>query len=131
MELDINVGMIIFLMFAAFVAGFIDAIAGGGGMITIPALLFVGIPPLQALGTNKFQSCFGSFGASFHFYMKGYIRLREHLPFVIVVFISSLLGTLCVQVFEADFLRKCIPFLLIIFAFYFAFVRASHGTLAS
>ena len=61
MELDINVGMIIFLMFAAFVAGFIDAIAGGGGMITIPALLFVGIPPLQALGTNKFQSCFGSF----------------------------------------------------------------------
>ena len=121
MELDIKVGMIIFLMFAAFVAGFIDAIAGGGGMITIPALLFVGIPPLQALGTNKFQSCFGSFGASFHFYMKGYIRLREHLPFVIVVFISSLLGTLCVQVFEADFLRKCIPFLLIIFAFYFLF----------
>lgn len=118
-ELDISVVM--FLVVAAFVAGFIDSIAGGGGMITIPALLAVGIPPLQALGTNKLQSCFGSFSASFHFYQKGYLKIKENLPFIAVVFMFAVIGTLSVQVFSADFLNKCIPFLLIIFAFYFLF----------
>ncbi len=104
---------------ALILAAFIDSIAGGGGMITIPALLLAGIPPLEALGTNKFQSCFGSFGATFHFYKRGHIHLKKHIPFVLVVFCASMLGSVSVQMFEADFLRKCIPFLLIIFAFYF------------
>ena len=121
MELDISIWTICALVVAAFVAGCVDAIAGGGGMITIPALLMAGIPPLEALGTNKFQSSFGSFGASVHFYRKGHIELKKHLPFVIVVFCASMLGSLCVQSFESDFLRKCIPFLLMIFALYFLF----------
>ncbi|TLD97762.1 hypothetical protein LS71_003245 [Helicobacter jaachi] len=133
---DIGAGAMVFLACAAFVAGFIDSIAGGGGMITIPALLFVGIPPLHALGTNKLQSTFGSFSASVTFYKRGYITLRAHLPYVIVVFASSILGTLCVQAFSADFLRKGIPFLLIIFACYFLFSpkvseRASHALIGS
>lgn len=121
MDFDVSVGMAVFLVVAAFVAGFVDSIAGGGGMITIPALLFVGIPPLQALGTNKFQSCFGSFSASFHFYRKGYVNLGEHWSFVLVAFGGSMCGTLAVQVLQADFLKKFIPFLLMIFALYFLF----------
>ncbi|WP_110581462.1 TSUP family transporter [Helicobacter cinaedi] len=119
--IEISVGLVVFLIACAFVAGFVDSIAGGGGMITIPALLFAGIPPLQALGTNKFQSCFGSFGASLHFYKRGHIDLKGSVGFVCVVFLSSILGSVCVELFESDFLRKCIPFLLIIFAFYFLF----------
>ena len=65
---DISLWTLGALILAAFIAGFIDSIAGGGGMITIPALLLAGIPPLEALGTNKFQSCFGSFClSSLHF----------------------------------------------------------------
>ena len=121
MELDISLYALGALVLVAFVAGCIDAIAGGGGMITIPALLMAGIPPLEALGTNKLQSSFGSFGASVHFYKRGHIELKKYFPFVIVVFCASMLGSLCVQSFEVDFLRKCIPFLLILFAFYFLF----------
>lgn len=51
-------GQLLLLLFlVAVVAGFIDAIAGGGGLITIPALLATGIPPVVALGTNKIQTC--------------------------------------------------------------------------
>lgn len=121
MEFDVSLGMLVGLAIVAFVAGFIDAIAGGGGMITIPALLFTGIPPLLALGTNKFQSCFGSFSASFHFYRKGYVKLKEHWIFVLLAFLGAMCGTLSVQVIHADSLRKIIPFLLIAFALYFLF----------
>ena len=53
---------------AALAAGFIDAVAGGGGMLTVPALLTAGLPPHFALGTNKLAASFGSFTASFTYY---------------------------------------------------------------
>ncbi|MFA6437829.1 MAG: TSUP family transporter [Bacteriovoracaceae bacterium] len=55
--------MYIFLFVAALFAGLIDAIAGGGGMIALPALLSVGVPPQAALGTNKFQSMFNVYSS--------------------------------------------------------------------
>ena len=68
MEFGLDILAILFVV--AFVAGFIDAIAGGGGLITIPALLMTGIPPAVALGTNKLQACGGSFSASLYFLRK-------------------------------------------------------------
>ena len=53
------------LVFAAFVAGIVDSIAGGGGLITVPALLLAGVPPLQALATNKVQGSFGAATAAY------------------------------------------------------------------
>lgn len=50
------------------VAGFIDAVVGGGGLLSIPALLTLGIPPHTALGTNKFAASFGSSMAAWTFY---------------------------------------------------------------
>lgn len=120
-SIDLSAGAVLFLFVAALVAGFIDSIAGGGGMITIPALYATGIPPHIALGTNKLQACFGSFSAALHFYQKGLLKIRENLFFIFCVFIFALFGTIAIQFFSADFLAKCIPFLLIIFAFYFAF----------
>ena len=61
-------------------AGFVDAIAGGGGMITIPAMLIAGIPPLETLGTNKLQSLFGSGSATLAYARAGHVRLAEQLP---------------------------------------------------
>ena len=68
MEFGLDILAILFVV--AFVAGFIDAIAGGGGLITIPALLMTGIPPAVALGTNKLQACGGSFPPVFIFCAK-------------------------------------------------------------
>lgn len=121
MEFDINISTLLILGAVALVAGFVDSIAGGGGMITIPALYLAGIPPHEALGTNKFQAVFGSFSAALYFLRKGHLDLKKCALFVGFAFIFSLGGTLAVQVASADFLRKAIPFLLIFFALYFLF----------
>lgn len=119
--MEIGGDIIAILVLVAFVAGFVDSIAGGGGIITIPALLLAGIPPHIALGTNKLQSTFGSLSAALHFYKKGHLKIKENLPFMACTFICSFIGTLLVQVFDSNKLSKFIPFLLIIFAIYFLF----------
>src|SRR3989338_1602239 len=62
-ELSVDLSTLAILALVAFIAGFIDAIAGGGGLLTIPALLTAGLPPHLALGTNKLSSTFGSAAA--------------------------------------------------------------------
>ncbi len=69
-ELAIDPSTLIILAVVAFLAGFIDAIAGGGGLLTIPALLTAGVPPHLALGTNKLSSTFGAATASYTFYRR-------------------------------------------------------------
>ena len=116
---NLDVYIIALLFFAALAAGFVDSIAGGGGMITIPALLLSGVSPLQALATNKLQSTFGSFSATLHFYKKGFINLKFSLPFAIIAFVFSAIGTISVQFIQVDSLSKILPFLILIFGFYF------------
>ncbi|PAV00291.1 TSUP family transporter [Helicobacter sp. TUL] len=118
---NLDIYMLLLLFFAAFVAGFVDSIAGGGGMITIPALLLAGISPLQALATNKLQSSFGSFSATLQFYKKGYINIKSKIPFAATAFCFAAIGTTAVQFLQADFLSKILPFLILIFGLYFLF----------
>lgn len=117
MELELTTLML--LMLAALAAGFIDSIAGGGGLITLPALLATGMPPAQALGTNKLQSCFGSFTATLYFWRQGLINVRELWPHIVCTFVGSAVGTLLVQHLDPSFLSKLLPFLLIGFSLYF------------
>ena len=87
MELGIDILAMLFA--AAFIAAFIDAIAGGGGLITIPALLMTGMPPAMALGTNKLQAFGGALSASIYFLRKRAVNLSEFSFILLVVFISS------------------------------------------
>ena len=64
----------------AVLTGFIDAIAGGGGLIMLPALLFAGVPPLNALATNKLQSMFGTATALLQFRPRRPGRLAPEYP---------------------------------------------------
>lgn len=121
MEFDLNLTMILILSAVALVAGFVDSIAGGGGMITLPALMFAGIPPHEVLGTNKFQGVFGTLSATWHFYKNGHLDLRKCALFAGFAFVFALGGVVAVQIINADILRKAIPFLLIFFALYFLF----------
>jgi uncharacterized protein len=102
-------------------AGFVDSIAGGGGLITIPALLAAGLPTTSALATNKLQGTFGSFSASLNFIRKGYVSLGELWLAIAFTFVGAAVGTILVQSLDPGFLRGAIPFLLIASAAYFAF----------
>ena len=97
----------------AFVTGFIDAIAGGGGLIMMPALLMTGVPPLFALGTNKLQSMFGTAVAMGNYGAKGLIEWRRNLPTAVLVFAGAAVGALAVQQVDARWLALIIPLLLL------------------
>ncbi len=107
------------LMLAGLTAGFVDSIAGGGGLITIPVLLGLGLPPQEALGTNKLQATFGSGSATWHYAEAGTVRLSECGRGFLLAFLGSIAGALAVQHVHPDFLRKAIPVLLISVAVYF------------
>lgn len=111
--------LVAFLMAAAFVAGFIDAVAGGGGLITLPALLASGVPPLAALATNKLQSSFGTATAFFTFARAGHVDLRRFAVPTAASFGGAALGAVTVQRIDPSFLAGFIPLLLIAMAIYF------------
>ncbi|MEC6897340.1 TSUP family transporter [Photobacterium piscicola] len=119
MELGIDVLVILFCV--ALAAGFIDAIAGGGGMLTVPALLSVGIPPAQALATNKLQSSFGSFSASWYFVRNGLVNLKQMRLAIGCTFAGSAAGAVLVQYIDASVLTSLIPILLVCISLYFLF----------
>lgn len=95
------------------IAGFIDAIAGGGGIITIPVLLASGMPPHIALATNKLQGTFGSGMASINFIRKGFITWSEVMIGVMYTFIGAALGTYAILLMDASILAKVIPAMLV------------------
>ncbi|TCU12950.1 hypothetical protein EV132_114151 [Rhizobium sullae] len=113
--------LLLLLCLAGFFAGFVDAIAGGGGLITVPVMLIAGIPPLQALGTNKVQSVFGAASATIAYARKGHVNLREQLPMAMMAAMGGALGAALATIVPGDVLRAIMPVLLIAIALYFAF----------
>ncbi|MER9352941.1 TSUP family transporter [Mesorhizobium sp. M0514] len=118
--LDLATHTVIMLAFAAFAAGFVDSIAGGGGLITIPALLLAGFPPVAALGTNKLQGIFGTASATIHYARNGHVDLRRQLPSALLALTGSAVGALLAAFVPGDLLRALLPLLLIAIAIYFA-----------
>lgn len=110
------------LFLVALVAGAIDAIAGGGGLLCLPALLWSGLSPAQSLATNKMQCSAGSFSAAWHFHRAGAISLRAMAPAVIAVLVAAFAGALLAQKIDADLLRRLLPILLMLIAAYFLFM---------
>lgn len=103
---------------AGFFAGFVDSIAGGGGMITVPALLVAGLPPHLALGTNKLQSCFGSLTSTIRYSQKNLINWKAGIYGVFFTGFGAFLGTKLVSQMDSEILLKLIPFLLMILFVY-------------
>lgn len=118
--IDLAFHVLLLLFLAAFIAGFIDSIAGGGGMITIPAMLLAGLPPLQTLGTNKLQGLFGSGSATLAYARAGHVNLRQQLPMAALSTIGAALGAVLATVLPGDVLKAVLPFLLLGIALYFA-----------
>ncbi|RJF80465.1 hypothetical protein D3874_25360 [Oleomonas cavernae] len=106
------------LFLVAIFAGCIDTIAGGGGLITVPTLLAVGLPPAAALATNKLQGSFGTLTASVAFIRRGEIDLGAFWPFILATLVGAALGTVGVRMIDASALAELIPVLLIGVALY-------------
>lgn len=111
------------LVMAAALAGFIDAIAGGGGLITVPALLLAGLPPAEALATNKLQGSFGSGSAMLAYAQAGQVRLREQGGMAAVSFLASAAGSAVALAVPADALRAALPVVLAGVALFFLLKR--------
>ncbi|ARC37053.1 hypothetical protein A6J80_12300 [Paracoccus yeei] len=117
---ELSLDLVLMLVAAAFAAGFVDAIAGGGGLITVPALMLAGIPPAQALATNKVQGAFGAATAAISYARRGLVDLRAQKGAAAVAFAGGLAGALCVAAIPTDLLRYLLPVLLIAIAVFFA-----------
>lgn len=110
--------VILLLALTGFASGFINAIAGGGGLIALPILLWMGVPPLNALATNKFQCVFGTLSSSYNYFRKGHLNVRPLLPALAFVIIGSTIGTIGVQQLSNNTLEQLLPYFLIGIALY-------------
>lgn len=123
MALHLSWLIIIFLFSSALFAGLIDTIAGGGGLITIPALLVAGIPPVSVLATNKLQASFGSGTASFKLMRYSHTPFKEIAIGSLFCLIGASLGTLSAMRLDNDILQKLLPVLLGILFIYTIFSK--------
>ena len=105
----------------ALVAGFVDSIAGGGGLLVMPALLWSGVSPLAALATNKLQSVFGTGIALRNYARSGLVDWRENLPTMLLAFAGAVAGVFAVRQIRTDTLELIIPLLLVGSALYVLF----------
>ncbi|CAN5120228.1 TSUP family transporter [soil metagenome] len=114
-----------FLLIAAFTAGFVDAIVGGGGLIQLPAmfLAFPSLPTAVVFGSNKFASFSGTSVATIRFLGSRPVKWQAVLPAIITALIFSTIGAHLVSLFDKNILKPFILVLLILVAFYTFFKK--------
>lgn len=107
-------------------AGTVDAIAGGGGLISVPVLMAFGLPAHEVLGTNKLQSSIGTFMATLNYFRHGFISLFVIRGGLITVFLGAAAGALLAQALSAAILEKLIIFFLVTI-FIYSVCRPAFG----
>lgn len=117
---DVKLNLMLALFGVAVLAGFIDAIAGGGGLLTLPALFIAGIHPVAAIATNKFQAASATVSATSAFAKKGMIDWKYVLPMMVMAALGSFVGALSISFLPKSVLEACVPIMLILVALYFA-----------
>lgn len=122
-------GLLIVCSFV-FVAGYIDAIAGGGGFISLPAYLIAGVPTHVALATNKLSSSMGTFVATLHYVRSGFVDLRLALPAVAFACLGSCVGSSVVLLVSDAILRVAFLVILPITAIYVLRSKSIEATAA-
>ena len=117
---EIATHLALVLIAVAFLAGFIDSIAGGGGLLSVPALLLAGVPPVNALATNKLQGMAGAGTALANYVHAGQVSPRAQLPMAAVSLAAGALGSLAASHLAPEVLRLVMPPILIAIALFFA-----------
>lgn len=103
--MDIDISMLIILILFGFIGAFIDSVVGGGGLITLPALLFTGLTPAAAVATNKLAGTIGSLTSTIVFYRSGKIDLKSVYKLFPLSFFASMLGAWTVHLVDPMILK--------------------------
>ncbi|WP_366248789.1 TSUP family transporter [Terribacillus aidingensis] len=128
MHLELDTILLIILF--GFLAAFIDSVVGGGGLITIPALLFAGLNPAAAVATNKLAGTLGSFTSTLMFYRSGNLDLKSVMKFFPLSFIGSMLGAWTVHVIDPALFKPLMLIMLIAVAIY-TIIKKDWGSVST
>lgn len=116
---NFSLEILTFLFIVGIIAGFLDTLVGGGGLLAVPALLLSGIPPIYVLGTNKFQGSMGTGIATFLLFRKKKLDWQTVKQLMLSAFIGSVIGGIIVQFVDTKVLSFVIPLVLVVIAVYF------------
>jgi uncharacterized membrane protein YfcA len=108
-----------FLFAIGLLAGFLDTLAGGGGLLSIPALMMSGVSPIYALGTNKLQASVGIGTATLLLFRKKKFSWQEIKTLALASFAGSVIGAIIVQFINTEVLSFVVPIVLGFIALYF------------
>ncbi len=122
-ELTLDLTTMLLLGSVALLAGFIDAIAGGGGMLVMPTLLGIGMPPHLVIGTNKLVGAFGACGASLIFIRKGLFQPALWWAMSFGAFIGAGVGAALIYLMSAGVLKQLLPLAIVLAAAYLIWPR--------
>lgn len=118
MGFELDPQLLVILIGFGFLAAFIDSVVGGGGLISLPALMFAGLSPSAAVATNKLASSMGALTSTIAFYRSGKLDLKSVLKFVPIVFIFSIMGAWIVHLLDPNLLKPLMLIMLAIVAVY-------------
>ena len=121
--MEVTLSMYFIVLPLVFLAAFIDAIGGGGGLISLPAYYLAGLPPHLAAGTNKMSACFGSFTATLTFLKKGKMLILPSLCAILGALPGAYIGTEIVKHMNPDTVRLIMFILLPIVALFMVLRR--------
>ena len=112
-------------------AGFVDAIAGGGGLISLPAYLIAGLPVHSCLGTNKLSSCMGTAVATWRYHKEGFIKLKQALPCAVLALTGSSAGASLAMLIPDGVFRVAMLVIIPVTAFYLMRTHSLNASIES
>ena len=116
--MEVNLIQYLIVCPLVFIAGFIDAIGGGGGLISLPAYIIAGLPIHNAISTNKMSACMGTATATYKYARDGFINIRYAFGAVITALIGSTIGANIALRIDDGFFRILMLIILPVTAFY-------------
>ncbi|WLV24612.1 TSUP family transporter [Aciduricibacillus chroicocephali] len=130
MHLDIEPSVLIIIILFGFMAAFIDSIVGGGGLISLPALLFAGLNPVAAVATNKLASTMGALTSTYMFYRSGKLDMKPIYKLFPLAFFGSILGSWTVHLMNPEVLKPLMLVMLAAVAVY-TFFKKDWGSIST
>lgn len=121
--MHLSIWALVFLWFFVFLAGFVDSAAGGGGLISLPAYLFVGLPPHTAIGCNKFSSACGTTLSAARFFKNGAVDWQVAAISAVCSFVAAYLGIRIALMINQETLKTVLVIVLPIVAVLLLFKR--------
>ncbi|MBO1582145.1 MULTISPECIES: TSUP family transporter [Bacillus] len=127
---ELSLQIIVLLVAFGFLASFIDSVVGGGGLISLPALMFVGLPPASAIATNKLASTMGSLTSTIYFIRSKKVDFRIVGKLIPLTIIGAIAGALVVKFIPPDILRPLVLVMLVFIAIYII-VKKDWGSVST